>query len=107
MDNNEVEDIHSIGSSCNSDSTESEERLKRLFDNCDRDKDGFIDRFVLPINFWYSNNIVVLMFESMLQFFFSKVPFIDFPEFYKQNGLDFVGSLKRGGRGVLRHIEAD
>ena len=57
MDNNEVEDIHSIGSSCNSDSTESEERLKRLFDNCDRNKDGFIDRFVLLIN-----NSVVLMF---------------------------------------------
>jgi len=32
-------------SSSESDSTEEEERLRRLFSSCDRDGDGYIDRF--------------------------------------------------------------
>ena len=33
-------------SSSESDSTEEEERLRRLFSSCDRDGDGYIDRLV-------------------------------------------------------------
>ena len=33
--------------SSESSSTEEEERLRRLFQTCDRDGDGYIDRFVL------------------------------------------------------------
>ena len=32
-------------SSSESDSTEEEERLRRLFSSCDRDGDGYIDRY--------------------------------------------------------------
>ena len=40
------------GSSDESDSTEEEERLRRLFSSCDRDGDGYIDR--LQILTFYS-----------------------------------------------------
>ena len=48
--NDDFIDTESIESLGGSDSTESEERLKRLFQSCDRDKDGFIDRLDIRIN---------------------------------------------------------
>jgi len=45
--------VEDSASSSESDSTDEEERLRRLFSSCDRDGDGYIDRSAQICDSWW------------------------------------------------------